>query len=73
MVIELAERLLIAFGHEGQQVWVDHRGSLLRGFVHNASEVWEKDGSDLMPATTITLYGRNGQKDVCFMVRAYRL
>jgi hypothetical protein len=68
MVIELTERLLIAFDHKGQQGWVDHRGGVLRGFVHNASEVCEKNRIYLMPATTIALYGSNGQKDVCFSI-----
>jgi hypothetical protein len=29
MVIELAERLLIAFDHAGQQGWIDHRVGVL--------------------------------------------
>jgi hypothetical protein len=28
MVIELAECLLIAFDHAGQQGWIDHRGGV---------------------------------------------
>ena len=39
MVIELAERLLIAFDHAGQQGWVDRRGGVWKGFVHYESEL----------------------------------
>ena len=29
MVIELAERLLVALDHTGQQGWIDYRGGML--------------------------------------------
>ena len=42
MVIELAERLLIAFGDTSEQGWVDHRCSESWGVIHTRASYEEQ-------------------------------